>query len=626
MSWLTVAWSMAAAICATLAIGHCAIWLGRRFQMGHLFFGVAAFGAAGEALAELIMLKSTSVDAYAAALRVSFVTTGVMVIAMVWYVRAYFDTGRRAFALAATAGWALVVVIDALSPASPIFETITRLSVASTFWGEPFALAEGVASWLRHTVTLADLLVVSFVVDAAVMLWQRGRRRLAWIGGLGLAVAIVVTAVQARMVDSGQLAMPYIVTVVYVGIILAAGHPISSDVLRVTEINNRLLQSEAGLLESRNAAIRALEVARQAEERFRSVVEAAPSAMIMVDAAGRIVLVNALAESAFGYARAELIGMPIEALVPERSRRQHNPDRDAYVARPTARQMGAGRELFGRRKDGSEVPVEVGLNPIHTVDGMFVLASVIDISERRRAELEFDQQRNELAHLSRVATLGELAASLAHELNQPLTAIVANAQSSHSFLGDTAADRNELRMILEEIAEAGIHAGEVIRRLRLLLRKGEVKFERVEVADVVQDTLKLAHGDLVLRGVAVTAELAHGLPPIAGDRVQLLQVLLNLVVNGCDAMERVPGGSRKLLVRADANGSSVRLSIVDRGIGIPPARLEEIFEPFVTTKDHGMGLGLAVCRTIVTAHRGTIWASNNTDGGATVHVSLPSAV
>src|SRR5204863_2032173 len=153
---------------------------------------------------------------------------------------------------------------------------------------------------------------------------------------------------------------------------------------------------------------------KQAEEQFRLVVEAAPSAMIMVNTEGRITLVNTQAEAVFGYARQELIGHPIEMLVPERFSSHHTTDRRGYFGDARARPMGTGRELFGRRKDGTEVPIEIGLNPIHTSEGLFVLASIIDISERKQAELEAARQRNEMAHLSRVTTLGELSGSLAH--------------------------------------------------------------------------------------------------------------------------------------------------------------------------------------------------------------------
>lgn len=367
---------------------------------------------------------------------------------------------------------------------------------------------------------------------------------------------------------------------------------------------------------------------KQAEEQFRLVVEAAPSAMIMVNAQGRIALVNTQAEAVFGYARDELIGHPVEMLVPERFKSHHASYRQRYFDDARARPMGAGQELFGRRKDGGEVPIEIDLNPIHTSEGLFVLASVIDITERKRAELEAARQRNEMAHLSRVTMLGELSGSIAHELNQPLSAILSNAQAAQRVLAHDDADVAELRQILNDIVSEDKRAGEVIRRLRLWLKKGEVQQRSLEINDVVRDVLKLVRSDLVNQKVTVDCKLARDLPRIIGDSVQLQQVLLNLVVNACDAMTGCNTSERRLVIRTGIeNGSSaVIVSITDSGSSIPEEKMEQIFEAFYTTKEKGMGLGLSVCLTIITAHQGKLWATNNTDRGATFHFSLPIGV
>jgi two-component system, LuxR family, sensor kinase FixL len=369
---------------------------------------------------------------------------------------------------------------------------------------------------------------------------------------------------------------------------------------------------------------------KQAEEQFRLVVEAAPNAMIMVNTEGCITLVNTQAEAVFGYAREELIFHHIEMLVPERFRSNNMGDRRCYFCDARARPMGAGRELFGRRKDGSEVPIEIGVNPIHTSEGLFVLASIIDISERKQAELQAARQRNEMAHLSRVSTLGELSGSLAHELNLPLSAILCNAQAAQRLLAHGDADLAEVREILNEIVSEDKHAGEVIRRLRLWLKKGEVRQHSLRINKVVQDVLKLIRSDLVNQNVTADVELARNLPTVTGDPVQLQQVLVNLVVNACDAMTNCTIPERRLLIRTgieNRNGSSaVTVSVTDRGSSIPEEKMEQIFEPFFTTKAKGMGLGLSVCRTIIAAHRGKLWATNNADCGATFHFSLPIGV
>jgi two-component system, LuxR family, sensor kinase FixL len=367
---------------------------------------------------------------------------------------------------------------------------------------------------------------------------------------------------------------------------------------------------------------------KQAEEQFRLVVEAAPSAMIMVNTEGSITLVNSQTEAVFGYSRAELIGRSIEVLVPARFGSHHAAYRQGYFDDARARPMGAGRDLFGLRKDGTEVPVEIGLTPIHTGEGLFVLASIIDISERKQAELEAARQRNEMAHLSRVTTVGELSGSLAHELNRPLGAILSNAQAAQRMLANGGIDVAEFREILNDIVSENKHAAEVIRRLRLWLQKGEVQQHSLRINKVVRDVLKLIRTDLISQNVNVDTELARNLPTVTGDPVQLQQVLVNLVVNACDAMADCDTPERRLRIRTglENGGDAVIVSVTDRGSGIQVKEVEEIFEPFFTTKPEGMGLGLSVCRTIIAAHRGKLWATNNPDRGATFHFTMPKDV
>jgi PAS domain S-box-containing protein len=279
-----------------------------------------------------------------------------------------------------------------------------------------------------------------------------------------------------------------------------------------------------------------------------------------------------------------------------------------------------------RRSDGeyrwilaSGVP---RFDPYGTFQGY--IGSCVDITNSKRAALELQQHRSELAHLSRVTMMGELSGSMAHELNQPLTAILSNAQAALRYLAHESVDLDEVRGILRDIVDQDKRAGEVISRLRVLFKKGEVQFQLLDLNEAIEDVLKLLHSDLVNHGVVVDEELTQGLPDVCGDRIQLQQVLINLIINGCDAMADTSSSERRLSVRTEsANGNGVRIAVGDHGCGIAHDRLESVFEPFVTTKSQGMGLGLAVCRTIITAHGGRLWAENNPDAGACFFFMLP---
>jgi C4-dicarboxylate-specific signal transduction histidine kinase len=253
-----------------------------------------------------------------------------------------------------------------------------------------------------------------------------------------------------------------------------------------------------------------------------------------------------------------------------------------------------------------------------------IIALVVQNRRRRWAEREARQRREELSHMTRVATMGELTASLAHEINQPLAAILSNAQAAQRLLALEEKDWEEIREILADIAADDLRAGEVIRRMRTLLRKGESYPTVLDMNDLVAEVLGLVRGEMILHNVSLSLELSPELLLVHGDRVQLQQVLLNLVVNALDAMKETSGRSRKLIVRTQAAGRSSEISVQDSGAGVPIDKLEQVFEPFVTTKPHGLGLGLSICRSIIQAHGGHIGFRNDPNRGAIFWFTLPT--
>ncbi len=252
-----------------------------------------------------------------------------------------------------------------------------------------------------------------------------------------------------------------------------------------------------------------------------------------------------------------------------------------------------------------------------------VLSIVRNITDRKRAEVDAAMQRRELAHLNRVATLGELSGALAHELSQPLSAILINAHAARRLLARDPLDAEELRAALDDIIANDKRAGAVIERLRVLLKKGVGLFERVDMNEIVREVLDLAHSDFLARRISVTTDLVSPMKPVYGDRVQLQQVLLNLVLNACESMSTAPIDERRLTVRTALEDEVVRLSVIDRGVGIPDDQLTAVFEPFVTFREQGLGLGLSISRSIVLAHGGTIAAENNADRGTTFTCEFP---
>jgi PAS domain S-box-containing protein len=527
-------------------------------------------------------------------------------------VRQYFGVGRLWLAWAAVGFRLLTVLLNFITGVNINFQEITGLQ-QSRFLGEVVSSPIGTLNAWQIVAQIANLLLVAFVVDASVTLWRLGdpvsRRRTTVVGG-GILACVVLVIGFAMLILSGAVRAPTIMTPGFFIVVVAMGYELSWDLFVAQRTAAQLRQSEAELQSS--------------GARFRAVVEAAPNAMLLVDPQGQILLANAQAESLFGLSREALVGSAVERLVPERVRLSHEADRRGFAAELRPRAMGFDRDTHALRSDGSQVPVDVFLTPMRGAEPSMILVSIVDISERRLNERRAATQRDEIAHLSRVAMLGELSGSLAHELNQPLAAILSNAQAAQRLLARDPPQIQTVTEILADIVSSDRRAGAVIERLRSMLRKEDVKHALLDLNHVAEESLRLMHSDLLDRRVSVDTSFAQNLPPVSGDRVQLQQVMLNLLINGCDA---VAGRGREARLHVSSRVTErggVAIAISDNGDGIAPQDIERIFEPFVTSKSHGIGLGLAICRSIIEAHGGRLWASNNAPLGATMEFELPA--
>jgi signal transduction histidine kinase len=280
---------------------------------------------------------------------------------------------------------------------------------------------------------------------------------------------------------------------------------------------------------------------------------------------------------------------------------------------------------YRAERDHDEAWSEVRVFPLDAAERGAVL-SIADATERRRADLEAERRLQEIAHSSRAAALGELAASLAHELNQPMTAILSNAQAARNFLtAGSPSDLDEVRLALDDIVSDDRRAGEIIRRMRTLLKKDEVSRSVFDLNERVADVARLATSAALLRHVTLRLDLAPQLPPMHGDAVQIQQVALNLVMNGIEASASLPAGPRIVRIETAVLDGEMHVAVTDSGPGIAAGAAQRIFEPFFTTKPEGLGMGLAISRSIVSAHAGRIWADTSSDG-ATFHVVLPMCV
>jgi two-component system sensor kinase FixL len=373
--------------------------------------------------------------------------------------------------------------------------------------------------------------------------------------------------------------------------------------------------------------VRAEAARRESEAQLAAIVGSAMDAIISVDEDQRIVLFNAAAEAMFGLPAAEAPGQPFTRLIAERSRARH----EMLIRRPVeagmaARRVSTADGLFGRRASGEEFPIEATISRSEAGGKRLHTVIVRDITERVRREEQLRVTENQLAHMGRLSTLGEMTAGISHEINQPLTAIATYAQVLERYLaGDGDIDRPELADVARQVAAQALRAGEVIRRLRAMVKNEAPRLDRLYCGELLEDVRTLAEVDARIHQVRLDVEAEDPRLAIRGNAVQLQQVLINLVRNAIDALDGTPELDRRIELRQRSLGAHARFEVVDHGPGVPPASADELFRPFFTTKSHGTGLGLAISRSIMAAHGGRLEHQPTPGGGATFTVTLPVA-
>jgi two-component system sensor kinase FixL len=358
------------------------------------------------------------------------------------------------------------------------------------------------------------------------------------------------------------------------------------------------------------------------EAHLQSILDTVPEAMIVIDERGIIQSFSSAAERLFGQTAAKAIGRNVKTLMPEPYREGHDGYLHRYMSTGERRIIGIGRVVVGQRNDGSTFPMELAVGEMKSGDQRFFTGFIRDLTERQLTEARLQELQSELVHISRLTAMGEMASTLAHELNQPLTAI-SNYLNGSLRLLETAGDEKSrtLRGALDQAADQAMRAGQIIRRLRDFVSRGESERRVESVTKLVEEASALSLVGVKDRGIRVEFQFDPAADLVLADRVQIQQVLLNLIRNAMDAMET--SSARNLVVAImPTDSKTVRVSVADSGSGIAPEIAEQLFQPFVTTKRQGMGVGLSISRTIIEAHGGRIWAEPNPSGGTIFHFTL----
>lgn len=610
MNWILVVWPMVVASASTLAFVHFCIWHQQRVAKEQLLFAVAAVSVAVLGAVELQVMHAADVGTYSRWHFVGHVAAGSTLVSLVWLFRVQFKVGPRWVPWALTAIRGALIFVSALLPYGINFRAITGLSTV-VFGGVSIVVPDIVPWQWSRVPEVITLLCIGYMTACVVTAWRRSRRRRSLAPALSIMVFLCYALANTILINTGVLQIPYMLSLGFLLVILPIGYGLSADVAKTAMLSHSLQRREEELEAS--------------EQRMRLASEAGQLGLWALDFATNIIWASLPARRMFAVVEDEVVTMAsfLDRVHPE--------DRPAVTsAIQRVREHGGAYAMEYRIVlPGNEVrwvAARGHASGHHAGHAAKLNGVIMDVTERKRLELETSELRLELTHIARVATLGELAASLSHELNQPLAAILSNAQAARRFLARPEANVGEVRAILDDIVTDDKRASEVIQKLRAMVHKsGRNEPERVPVGEVLQDAERLLHGELVNHRVRLEVVLQTALPAVRVGRVELQQVLLNLLLNAIDAMRDQPADRRTINIDAIAEGRCVRISVRDRGHGIHANALDHIFRPFFTTKPQGMGMGLAICRSLIESYGGSLRAENHPEGGAVFHVELPAA-
>src|ERR1700722_17717131 len=487
-----------------------------------------------------------------------------------------------------------------------------RSSVSRAVWGpsaralvEPYGIAIiGVALALALRTTLASVLegaasylfyMPAILVASALGGWGPG----VFATFLGLLMGLFFVA------DYRALTAADIVNA-FVFVLVGVGASWRGELLR----------------RSRSAAAASAQEALARETHMKLILDTIPDAMIVIDERGIMQSFSAAAERLFGYSAVEVLGKNVRILMPTPYRESHDGYLDRYKLTGERRIIGIGRVVVGERKDGSTFPLELSVGEMKTGQQRYFSGFIRDLTERQKTEARLQELQAELVHVSRLTAMGEMASALAHELNQPLSAIANYMKGSRRLLEDRNDEQTVLvRDAMDKAAEQSLRAGQIIRRLRDFVARGESERRVESVKKLIEEASALALVGAKDQGVRVLFRLDSAVDLVLADKVQIQQVLLNLMRNAIEAMDQ---SERRELVLAvtPAEAGTIDISVADTGSGIAQDILPHLFQPFVTSKRQGMGVGLSISRTIIEGHGGRLWADANPGGGTVFHFTL----
>lgn len=594
MSWITFIWAANAGICLAMAGMHLLVWTKSRQSWANLAFSIAALAAVGNVVFELLLMRAQTPAQYSEFLRALHITVGVLVLSLVWFLRSYLGTGRL---------WLAWLVVGLRVVTMVLNSTLREVSGirAISFLGETLVVPTGAPGPLSYLAHASGLLFLVFAVDSAILAWRRGDRQRARIVGVAFASASAIALVFGELLARGTLPIPLTLSFPFLIILVGIGYGLSLELLRARQLAKDLHESQ---------------------ERMRLAMSGADTGIWEWHIGRDEVWVSDTIRDRSGLGASERLDF-------ERTLALVHPDDREHVRRTLRESLESGRvfetEYRQNAPDGTTRWIAARGQVVRSDDGEPILLRGVtnDITQRKADEAMLMEQRSELARVQRASAIGQLGSTLAHELNQPLGAILRNAEAGELFLRQDPPDHEELKSILTDIKRDEQRAAAVIDRMRAMLRRHEPAHEPLHVGELLDQVVGFIRTECQARHVLPRIDVPEDLPLVQGDRVQLQQVALNLMMNALDAMDGTATHRRALLVTARrADERFVEVTVSDAGHGIPAGQEARLFEPFYSTKSGGLGMGLPISRTIIEAHGGRIWVESNPTTGATFRFTL----
>ena len=604
MSYITILWSSCAAAALLLALLHGLVWIYDRRAHANLAFASAAASLCAGAAIELAALRAETSEQWGDLIWWEQFSVFGLVVGVALFLRLYLRAGRSWLLVPLIAARSLVLLVNLASDPNVNFERIDAVRQSPLLGEQVTVVASAVTGQYQWLALTAVVLFTLFMLDVGVTLVRRngpGDRRIAATVLAPVFASMVLSSALTQLVIWRIVDLPILLVPPFVIALAAMAFELSRDVLHASRLARDLRESQRRLdlaASAAGAGLWAWEAATGrvwATERARSTMGLAPHTDIDV----QDVLRNAHADDV----------ADVQAVFTQALKRGGEHALRFRIAPPASGVRWVVMSGTVDLRENGEPDLVRGV--------------VRDVTNQHLAEQEVNELRQKLAHAGRVTMLGQLASALAHELSQPLSAIQHNVETAQIIMQRDPLDTRLLREIIDDVLRDDRRAADVLQRLRTWLKQGRINMEVVRVDELAEDVVALVRADATTKHVAIDLRVPRTLPPVRADRVQLSQVLLNLIMNGIEAVTAHAGSLRRISVEAHAGADGCcEISVTDTGPGIPPDQLDRIFEPFVTAKATGMGIGLSISRSIVEAHGGRLWAENGTRG-ATFHFTVP---